>query len=408
MIHYGYFVLLPNGELHPAGDSWHPSSAESYKPGDSLGVKNGTEGLVAAVVKGAGAMRNGLDVLIIVDQQRATGPRNPLPDTLVQAVVSALEAPPPRGGPPTIQAIWNGQRFVAIWNKLIVRPATETFHEFLIEVPLKQTLGEKWYLGEMVKGAEADRHIVVRWLRGFREQQAKHLPVNHKPGQVFGAPTTGEITELLALAHDLYLLQKVDRLPDGLVDRLRNHDGFQGARYEIAIAAAFVKCDFEIEWIGDLPVKHPEFVARNKQTGEEIAVETKSRRRPGVLNQPGTVPPPENLSADVDRLYREALGQDMGNHPFAIFLDVNLPPSTASSAVAGWQREIVGRWRGNEQLALLGFTNFAWHYSGTRPTLYPEFILTTPHKSARPLASPKTVEQLRATLENYGLFPLEY
>ena len=192
------------------------------------------------------------------------------------------------------------------------------------------------------------------------------------------------------------------------MNRLRNHDGFQGARYEIAIAAAFVKCNFEIEWIGDLSVKHPEFVARNKQTHEEVAVETKSRHRPGVLNQQGTLPPPENLSADVDRLYREALGQDMGNSPFAIFLDVNLPPSTASSAVAGWQREIVGRWRGNVQLALLGFTNFAWHYTGAGPTLYPEFILATPPTSVRPLVTQNTVEQLRTTLENYGVFPLEY
>ena len=69
--------------------------------------------------------------------------------------------------------------------------------------------------------SEADRHIVVRWLKGCRQQQAKHLPADHKPGQVFGAPSTGEITELLALAHDLYLLQKVDRLPDSLVNRLR-------------------------------------------------------------------------------------------------------------------------------------------------------------------------------------------
>jgi hypothetical protein len=127
----------------------------------------------------------------------------------------------------------------------MIRPATETFHEFLIEVPLKGTLGETWYKREMAKSVEADRHIVVRWLKGFREQQRKHLPANHQPGQVFSAPTTGEITELLALAHDLYLLQKVDPLPDSLVNRLRNHDGFQGARYEIAIAAAFVKCGFE-------------------------------------------------------------------------------------------------------------------------------------------------------------------
>ena len=98
----------------------------------------------------------------------------------------------------------------------------------------------------------------------------------------------------------------------------------------------------------------------------------------------------------------------MGNYAFAIFLDVNLPPSTASSAVAGWQREIAGRWRGNDQLALLGFTNFAWHYSGSGPTLYPEFILATPRTSVRPLATQETVEELRTALENYGVFPLEY
>lgn len=275
-------------------------------------------------------------------------------------------------------------------------------------MPLKETFGETWYKGEIAKPSEADRHIVVRWLKGFREQQAKHLPANHQKGQIFAAPTTGEITELIALAHDLYLLQKVDRLPDGLVNRLRNHDGFQGARYEIAIAAAFVKSDFEIEWIGDLPVKHPEFVARNKQTLESVAVETKSRHRPGVLNRPGTMPSPENLNADIDNLYREALGQDIGDHPFAVFLDVNLQPSTSASAVAGWQREIVARWQGNVQLALLGFTNFAWHYDGSGPTVHPEFILAVPNASVRPLTSPKTIESLRTVLENYGVCPLEY
>jgi hypothetical protein len=331
-----------------------------------------------------------------------------LPEPLVKAVVSALQTPPARGGPPTIQALWNDKRAIAIWNKITLRPATETFHEFLVEAPLKGTFGEDWYKREIAKPVEADRHILVRWLKGYRELQAKHVPANHAAGEVYGAPATGETTELLALAHDLYLLQKVDRLPDGLVNRLRNHDGFQGARYEIAIAGAFVKCDFDIEWIGDLPVKHPEFIARNKQTGEDVAVETKSRRRPGVLNHPGALPPPDELSADVDRLYREALGQDMRDRPFAIFLDVNLPPTTERAAVAGWQREIAARWRGNEQLALLGFTNFTWHYSGACAPLHPEFILAVPPRSVRPLTSAKTVDQLRTTLEHYGIFPLEY
>ena len=64
--------------------------------------------------------------------------------------------------------------------------------------------------------------------------------------------------------------------------------------------------------------------------------------------------------------------------------------------------------QGNEQIALLGFTNFAWHYEGAGPTVYPEFILATPKTSVRPLTSPKTVECLRTMLENYGVCPLEY
>jgi hypothetical protein len=148
MIHFGYLVLSHDGQLLPAGDDWGPT-AERFKPGVSLGgKKNGTEGFVAGIVKGAGAMRKGFDMLVIVDEQPANGSRNPLPNALVQAVIVALETPPPRGGPPTIQAILNDKRFVAILNKLIIRPATETFHEFLVEVPLKETFGEVWYKGK--------------------------------------------------------------------------------------------------------------------------------------------------------------------------------------------------------------------------------------------------------------------
>src|SRR5437867_2357855 len=128
-----------------------------------------------------------------------------------------------------------------------------------------------------------------------------------RSGQTYSAPATGMTIELIALAHDLYTLQKVDRLPDKLIDRLRNYNEFQGARYEVAIAAAFVKCGFEIKWIDDRTGPHPEFIARNRRTGEEVATETKSRHRPGALHHPGALLPAEELCADVDRLYREAL-----------------------------------------------------------------------------------------------------
>jgi hypothetical protein len=131
---------------------------------------------------------------------------------------------------------------------------------------------------------------------------------------------------------------------------------------------------------------HPEFIARNRRTGEEAAVETKSRHRPGVLHQPGTLPPAEKLRADVDRLYREALRQDPRDRPFVIFLDVNLPPNTDPGEVAKWQREIVHHWKNNEQqIALLGFTNFAWHYRSDErtPSTGPEHNFSRRQKENR-------------------------
>jgi hypothetical protein len=222
--------------------------------------------------------------MVIVDQQPAAGVRNPLPPTLIASVVTAISTTPRAPGPPTIQTLWkeNNVRAVAIWNKVIFRSPTETFHEFLVEVPLKLTFGEDWYKLEIAKGEE-DRHIVVRWLAAFRAEAQKNRPADHQKGRLYSGAATSETTELIALAHDMYILQKVNRLPDSLINRLRNYGEFQGARYEVAIAAAFVKCGFEIEWIDDVTVRHPEFVARNPRTHEEVSVETKSRRRPGVL-----------------------------------------------------------------------------------------------------------------------------
>src|SRR6266850_2253133 len=304
MFHYGYFVLFHDGRLIRSGDDWGPT-LDTYRAGSTLAVRNGIESIIVGVVKGAPAKLYGFDVMVVVDQQPVSEMRNPLPRELVTDVMAAMNKPPRLPGPPTIQTPWQERnvRAVAIWNAVALRPLTETFHEFLIEAPLKWSFGLEWYKTEMAK-PEPHRHVVVRWMAAYSEQGNKHRPKDHQKGQVYAAPATGEITELIALAHDMYLLQKVNRLPDNLVNRLRNYDQFQGARYEIAIAAAFVKCDFEIEWIGDKAAKHPEFIARNRSTSEEVAVETKSRRRPGVLHHPGTLPAVEQLRADVDRLYR--------------------------------------------------------------------------------------------------------
>ncbi|MCL4522292.1 MAG: hypothetical protein M1453_04515 [Acidobacteria bacterium] len=412
-INYGYFVRLPNGVPVAAGNDFGPTE-DSYMPGDSMGVKGGKEAIVIAVVKGNAAKRNGFDVMVLLEE-REPGQRSaagPSPEEIDASLRALISDPALTSAPQTIQTEWKAQnkRVVAIWNGVHIRPIAETFHEFLVAVPLKDTFGEAWYKQEISK-AESECHAVVRWLRAFRQEGQEHKPLNHKSGEVYGAPATGATTELIALANDLYMLLKVNRLPERLVERLRNYNEFQGARYEIAIAAAFVKCGFELEWIEDRTGPHPEFIARNKQTGEEVAVETKSRRRPGALHQPGDLPPEDELRADVDRLYREALKQDPGRVPFVVFLDVNLPPNTSTAEAAKWQQEIVSRWQGNEQqVSLLGFTNFGWHHMKDKPNQLrtPEFLLSVPNLAVRPLRTPETIVCLKRVLDAYGVAPNEY
>jgi hypothetical protein len=63
---YGYFVRQPDGSIVPAGDSFCPTP-DSYKVGDSLGVRGDSEGFVIGILKGRAAkLSGGYDVFVLV------------------------------------------------------------------------------------------------------------------------------------------------------------------------------------------------------------------------------------------------------------------------------------------------------------------------------------------------------
>ena len=107
---------------------------------------------------------------------------------------------------------------------------------------------------------------------------------------------------------------------------------YQGARYEVAVAAIFARLDCSIRWLDTDPslrtVKHVEFEATHRPTGQEFAVEAKSRRRDGVLNHPGTPDPDDPLRSDaraVRRLFMDAADKAPKDQPYFIFIDINAP-----------------------------------------------------------------------------------
>jgi hypothetical protein len=314
------------------------------------------------------------------------------------------------GGPPSIKFPIGPGVARVIWNAIHYRPKTETFHEFIINV-LKWTVGQKWYEFQLALKPEK-RHVIMKWCNAFSIATQTQVPPDWKPGQIYAMSLTGEIKELLVLADDLYRLQLAKKLPRELVDRLRMYDAFQGARYEIAIAATFVRCGFEIEWLKEKGKKHCEFNAKHKTTGEVIAVETKSRHRPGMLNIEGDFPDASKLRADVQSLLNQALAQNPGDRPFAVFIDVNLPHEVEKD----WPKK---KWAGDIQEILahypsptskepspytfIAFTNFAWHYEGTKKAAGSEAILVVNNPASFPLKDQRTFQALIQSLNTYGV-----
>ena len=267
-------------------------------------------------------------------------------------------------------------RFRVLWNKLFQSPQKQTFHEFMDQLVLS-TLGQKWFDEQLARPVDK-QNAIVRW-RGAL------LSLLNKPGDAddalnTGHTLTGPVKAYLCFAYDLYWLQLVNRLPETLITRLKT-PGYQGARYEILIAAVFARAGFDIEWIDDKKAtgKHPEFIATHKRTGKRVGVETKSRKRPGTYDFRGSVSPETHLKGDVFGLYETAVKQSpKEGMPFLIFIDANVPATVAPGQPPHgdlpvddfpWMREIrdglVGLWQASEQSSAesaVFITNFAFYY----------------------------------------------
>jgi hypothetical protein len=179
-------------------------------------------------------------------------------------------------------------------------------------------------------------------------------------------PLTGAMRALHVLADDLYQLAHALEPPGQILARLRDLRQFQGARYEILTASLFARCGFEIEFIEDSSKRNPEFIV--EKDGERIAVEAKSRHRAGALNERGAFR--EDAPAEIRRLYESAAGQNPGELPFLIFIDVNLPLTPEVPPLEKpWIKEAMRMFEHRNAEGLPNYdtalilTNFGWHFS---------------------------------------------
>jgi hypothetical protein len=315
---------------------------------------------------------------------------------------------------PIIQALFKGMRARAIGNVVMMRPPSETFHEFLWN-HLRSVLGKEWYLNEVSK-PDIERHQIVRWFFALQAWQKRTMVPENAAGTGWGATPSGDVQALAMLAYDVYTLRHAKSLPDPLLHRLRDRHEFQGARYELAVAAIFLRGSFSVEFLTRSEFRHGEFIARHASLGARVVVEAKSRRRSGVLHERGPMDNDAVIKGDVYNLFAEAKGQHPQDLPFLIFIDLNSPPGLAASPRdAAWFADLKNLLDTHDAVSegrpdvfnALFITNFATHYLGHGlATTSGERLLALGREPRQALAD-AVISAVWEAVQRYGQVPMD-
>jgi hypothetical protein len=219
---------------------------------------------------------------------------------------------------PIITAKFQNHRFVAVGSRLYFHENWRNFNDFLIFYA-QDVIGKLWWQAELARPRN-ERHPLVKWHGHFGELQ-RSRQADPETGLV-SAVRDGILSAFLALSYDLYVLRNYSKLQDEVVARLRHRDQFQGARYELFVAATFIRagCDIAYEDESDGSKKHAEFVAKHLESGLEMSVEAKARQRQmrGGFDMATIRPSVRDLLLNA--------ADKRAVHPLVVFLELNLPP----------------------------------------------------------------------------------
>jgi len=310
---------------------------------------------------------------------------------------------------PVITADFQGHKFVAVGSELYSSKNWKTFPDFLNDY-IKIILTPDWGEAELCKPLE-ERHQIMQWydaLCHFQQKQEKG------PDGIYGVTLSGAMRAYFLLSYDLYVLRHHSALQKDVVARLKHKDQFQGARHELFAAATCIRAGFDIVYEDetDSSRKHTEFIATHKVTSQVVAVEAKSRHRPGVLGHPGTPKGSGEVRAAINRLLRDALDKPV-SHPYIIFFDLNLPPSPEPLLQKPWFEElhrsvdrVAKRKDKQDCFNLIVFTNQPDHYVECDDPAPQSVVLSALSKNPKtPTAYPKAMVAIHEAAIKYGVIP---
>ncbi|MFL6214214.1 MAG: SEC-C domain-containing protein [Blastocatellia bacterium] len=313
-------------------------------------------------------------------------------------------------GPPLLKFESGKHVFRIVGSRIFQRDRGERLHAFTVHW-LYWKFGLEWFK-KQDSLPEEDRHIVARWLPLYwKWNNENYLSAQVGPNRKADSP--GVIREFITLASDVYTLILVEKIPKSLLDRLRDVRQYQGARYEVAVAAALVRAGFTISWKkGGGGSKIYEFDATHKKSNETIAVEAKSKVRKGAIHEKGEIEPFNDARADIIRLYNSAVSKRPNDKPFAVFIDINTPHDlTVIGPYETWTKQILSLiekeslFKDNEssEHSVLAITNSAWHYDGIGQTGDGRHILMWTEKAVQPIKHPHTLAAIQYAMTQFGI-----
>lgn len=304
---------------------------------------------------------------------------------------------------PLVHSEFQGKKCVVEGNRVYFLENCKTFHDFLSHY-VKMQFGKKWWMEE-VKKPPAERHPIIQMAFDVYESQKKH---QGGEGEIFSMEPTGPIMAYTTFAYDLFVLRDNGAFQKKLLKRLKLKDQFHGARYEMLVASAFVKGGFDVSYEDetDSSKKHPEFLARHKETGEVIAVECKKRHRKMVKDH-------AKMRLEIDHLLKDALQKENGK-PFAVFIDIGAPPIAGNPFEEPWAKDLKDLFQddlikedGKDKFNLLVLTNHPTEY---HPDTVPHFnyMCTASPKPKNPMQYPGIINDIILGVSIFDKIPSSF
>lgn len=284
-------------------------------------------------------------------------------------------------------------KLVAIGSKIYKTSLDADFYGFILEHAL-QLLGEKWIREELAK--RGTENLICKWysetfcnMKEAKKQKQMKQNFSFRP--------------LLSLAYDLFILNDNMLLQSSIVDRLKHHDQFAAARYELYVAATCIRAGFDIEFENekDRSSRHVEFVAKHKITGQAIFFEAKRSH---------------SSRHNYGKLINDALGK-AGELPLIIFVDINKSPDIASRYLIRNNPRLNLMLTDRIKLTperkdiynLIVFTNHPYQFATIEsPKPEPKILIVESDNPQNEINDKKVVDKLRKAIQQYGNIPKEF